>query len=140
MLVLPPDAFPHTSRALATRLAETWAAGRVSAQADPVDETWVIVISAEAPGPFATRLRAIAERPAMKGKLLAGWLLTGPVRDDLAAWILERTAVAGVGIAEGSVVSRRTAPERLRTIAQSLASRGAADRVESIPGPFLWHF
>ncbi len=140
MLVLPPDAFPHTAQALATRLAETWTTGRVSAQADPADESLVIVISAEAPGPFATRLRAIAERPAMQGKLLAGWSLTGPVRDDLAPWILEQTAVAGVGIAEGSVVSRRTAPEHLRTIAQSLASRGAADRVESIPGPFLWHF
>ena len=140
LLVLPPDAFPQNASAVATRLAETWMAGRVSAQADPSDETLVIVISAEAPGPFATRLRAIAERPAMKGKLLAGWSLAGPVRDDLAPWILERTAVAGLGIAEGSVVSRRAAPEHLRTIAQSLESRGAADRVESIPGPFLWHF
>ena len=140
LLVLPADAFPQTTHGLATRLAEAWTAGRVSAQADPSDESLVIVVSAEAPGPFATRLRAIAERPEMKGKLLAGWSLAGPVRDDLAPWILEQTAVAGVGIAEGSVVSRRTAAERLGTIARSLASRGAADRVESIPGPFLWHF
>ena len=76
----------------------------------------------------------------MKGKLLAGWSLAGPVRDDLAAWILESTAVAGVGIAEDSVVSRRAAPQRLKAILQALESSGADDRVESIPGPFLWHF
>jgi hypothetical protein len=140
LLVLPADGFPQRVSTVPTDLAEAWTSGRVSAQADPVDETLVIVISAEAPGLFATRLRAIAEQPAMKGKLLAGWSLAGPVRDDLAAWILESTEVAGVGIAEGSVVSRRAAPKRLRTISRALKSRGADDRVESIPGPFLWYF
>ena len=140
LLVLPADGFPLEASGMAARLAEAWTNGRVSAQADPADETLVIVVSAEAPGPFATRLRAIAEQPAMKGKLLAGWSLAGPVRDDLAPWILERSAVAGVGIAAGSVVSRRAAAERLQAIATSLRVRGADDRVESIPGPFLWHF
>lgn len=140
LLVLPPDAFPQTATAMHTGLAQAWTAGRVSAQADPVDETLVLVVSAEAPGSFATRLLAIAEQPEMKGKLLAGWCLAGPMRDDLAPWILERTAVAGLGLAEGSVVSRRDANEHLRTIVQALKSHGATDRVESIPGPFLWHF
>jgi len=140
LLVLPPDGFPQGVSVVAARLARAWTSGRVSAQADPSDETYVIVVSAEAPGLFAARLRAIAGQPAMKGKLLAGWSLAGPVRDDLAPWILESTAVAGVGIAEGSVVSRRGAAERLRAIARALETRGAASRVESIPGPFLWHF
>ena len=141
LLVLPENGFPEPAQGLEQRLAENWMAGRVSAKADPSKtETLVLVVSAEAPGRFATRLASIARLPAMQGKLLAGWSLAGPVRDDLASWLLEQTQIAGVGIAEGSVVSRRTAPDRLRAIARELSARGKQDRVESIPGPFLWHF
>jgi hypothetical protein len=140
LLVLPEGGFPLESSGLAKLLAEAWTSGRVSAQADPTDETLVVVVSAEAPGLFASRLRAISKLPAMRGKLLAGWSLAGPVRDDLAPWILEEAALAGVGIAEGSVVSRRSAAQRLQQIVRALTARGESDRVESIPGPFLWHF
>jgi hypothetical protein len=141
LLVLPEDGFPEPTRELATRLAAAWTSGRVSSTADPSSaETLVVVVSAEAPGPFATRLRSIAGLAAMRGKLLAGWSLAGPVRDDLAAWLLESTGVAGFGVAEGSVISRRSAPKQLRVLGRELSARGDRDRVESIPGPFLWHF
>ncbi|NIM00527.1 MAG: hypothetical protein GTN89_06565 [Acidobacteria bacterium] len=140
LLVLPPDGFPHGTEDLAKRLADVWTAGRVSEKADPGSQALILLISAETPELFAARLRAIAAAPSMQGKLLAGWSLAGPVRADLAPWILQETSVAGVGIAEGSVVSRRAAVEQLARIARELASRGSTDRVESFAGPFLWHF
>ncbi len=139
MLVLPLDGFSSQSE-LRERLAASLG-GRVSERAEPTAaENLVVVVSAELPGRFANRLRAIAASPAMRGKLLAGWSLGGPVRDDIAAWILEDSQVAGVGLAGGSVVGRRSAPDRLAAVAAELALRGKTDRVESIPGPFLWVF
>lgn len=139
LLVLPLDGFSSQSE-LRERLAASWG-GRVSERAEPTAaENLVVVVSAEPPGRFANRLRAIAASPVMRGKLLAGWSLGGPVRDDIAAWILEDSQVAGVGLAGGSVVGRRSAPDRLAAVAAELASRGKTDRVESIPGPFLWVF
>ena len=126
---------------LGRRLAASWGKGRVSDSANPTpEENLVVVVSAEPPGRFADRLRAIAALPAMRGKLLAGWSLGGPLRDDLPAWILEESQVAGVGIAGDSFVGLRTAPARLASVAAALAARGKTDRVESIPGPFLWVF
>jgi hypothetical protein len=140
LLVLPGDGFPFQAE-LAASLAANWAGGRVAQRAEPAPgETLVVVVSAEPPGLFARRLREIAASPAMQGKLLAGWSLAGPLRDDLAAWILDETGVAAVATASGSVVGRRTAPARLALYATELAARGKRDRVESIPGPFLWQF
>jgi hypothetical protein len=125
---------------LREQLAASWD-GRVSDRVESgAGENLVIVVSAELPGSFARRLRAIAAAPELSGKLLAGWSLAGPVRDDLPAWILEESAVAAVGIASGSVVGRRTAPERLAAVAAELKARGKSDRIESVPGPFLWIF
>jgi len=140
LLVLPEDAFPFQDD-LAGELAASWSGGRVADAAVPgAGESLVVVVSAEPPGLFARRLREIASHPSMRGKLLAGWSLAGPIRDDLAAWILDETSVAGVATASWSVVGRRTAPGRLDAFAAELARRGARDRVESIPGPFLWQF
>jgi hypothetical protein len=140
LLVLPADGFPFQED-LAANLAASWRGGRVAERAEPAaGETLVVVVSAEPPGLFSRRLREIAARPEMKGKLLAGWSLAGPLRDDLAAWILDETGVAGVATASWSVVGRRTAPEHLAAFTSELSARGKKDRVESIPGPFLWQF
>ena len=97
----------------------------------------VVLVSAEPPALFAARLRRLAREPALDGKLLAAWSLGGPVRPDLAASLIAEGKLAGIGIAEASLVAARRAAERLGELARALAGR---PRVEAAPGPFLWHF
>jgi hypothetical protein len=140
LLVLPEGAFAAGSEPLRQALTEAWQ-GRVSATADPsADENLVIIIGDESPGRFARRLREIAALPKMENKLLAGWSLAGPLRDDLAAWIVQESGVAGFGVASGSVLERRDATENLAAIAADLKRAKQARRVEAIPTPFLWFF
>ena len=47
--------------------------------------------------------------------------------------------LAAMGLAEGSLVEARDTADRLAVLAQAL-SEGAAERVEQLPGPFLWYF
>ena len=77
---------------------------------------------------------------AARGRLLAAWCLSGPVRQDLAGSLLEDGNLAGFGVAQDSVVDRREAAETVRTLDRALAGDTAELRVEKLPGPFLWHF
>ena len=76
----------------------------------------------------------------MRGKLLAAWSLAGPLRRDLARSLIDRGQVAGVGLAEDSVVGRRVAVQQVVKLDRALVEAGATLRVEQLPGPFLWHF
>ena len=84
--------------------------------------------------------RQLLALPSMSGKLMTGWSLAGPLRDDLPAWLLGESSLAGVGIAAGTVVERRNAPATLEAFGKALIDAADESRVESIRGPFLWFF
>jgi len=141
ILLLPPEGFVGRDAAWRSELAAAWDPGRVVGELpDDAPGPLVVLVSAEPPGVCAERIRALAGEPGMRGRLLAAWCLAGPVRQDLAAGLLEEGNLAGVGIARDSVVDRRRAVETLREIDRALAGASAELRVEKLPGPFLWHF
>ena len=74
----------------------------------------------------------------MRGRLLAAWSLAGALREDLAASLIGEGMLAGVGIAEDSLVARRETVKTIAELRAALARPGR--RVEQLPGPFLWHF
>jgi hypothetical protein len=76
----------------------------------------------------------------MRGRLLAAWSLAGPVREDLPRSLIEDGRLAGIGVAEPSLVARRHAEATLRTLRAALSTATEELRVEQLPGPFLWHF
>ncbi len=141
VLLLPEDAFPPPYADVRARLAAAWPPDRIATRLAEAGKpgTMVLLVSAEAPGAFAARLRALAGDPASRGRLLGAWSLTGPVRGDLPASLLAAGGPAAIGLAEGSVVGLREAPVTLSRYASALA--GAADRrIEQIDGPLLWFF
>jgi hypothetical protein len=140
-LLIDDADFPGPSREWSGRLRELWAAGSPVA-ALPADSRadLVVWISADAPGVFAAGLRKLAADPAMDGKLLAGWCLSGEVRQDLAASLLAEGRLAGLGLAGTSVVGRREAARQISELSSGLADGGTAHRAEELPGPFLWYF
>jgi hypothetical protein len=140
-LLLPPEGFTGPTAGWRVRLAEAW--GSPPAAVLPQDgeaKDLVVLVSAEGPSAFASRLRAIARDPRMRGRLLAAWCLSGPVREDLPAALLT-DGLAGVGVAEDSLVARREAEGVLAALGAALREAAAGGRrVERLPGPFLWHF
>jgi hypothetical protein len=141
LLVLPEGAFPGSTAALRARLAATWPKSRVvTAVPAKFEASLVVMVSGEAPGVFAERLAELAERPALAGKLLAAWCLSGDVRQDVPARLLARTDLAGLGLGQSSVVDLRGAVRDLEAMSRSLAEKRGARRVETLDGPFLWFF
>ena len=124
-----------------TSLVEVWNPARV-VDALPEDPraTLVVLISAEPPAMFARRLRELAGDQRMDGRLLAAWCLTGHVREDLARSLLDEGRLAGLGLAEDSLIDRRRAAETLAALRSALEAHSEDRRVEQLPGPFLWHF
>ncbi len=139
LLLLPENGFPRSAARLREDLAAAWTAGGVvSALPARVEPDLVVLVSQEPPEVFARRLRRLSREPAMRGKLLAAWCLSGPVRPDLPASILAEGGLAGLGLAEPSVVLVRAAPQRLGRLATAL--REDERRVERLPGPFVWFY
>jgi hypothetical protein len=141
-LLLPSDAFPGRLEGLRERIRGVWASGKVVERLpEKVDSKVVVLVSGEAPGLFTARLRKLADHPAMRGKLLAAWCLTSPVRQDLPASLLSTGGLAGIGLAEPSIVGRRRAAEHLAALDRALSASGqATPRVEELSSRFLWYF
>jgi hypothetical protein len=140
-LLLPEDGFPGPSARLREQLRQVWPPDRVTRELPAsVDAELIVLVSAEAPGAFASRLRELSRSPRMEGKLLAAWALAGPVRQDLPASLLAEGRLAGLGLAEFSVISRREAAERLAALGRSTSLAAGTERVERLGGPFLWFF
>ncbi len=141
LLLLPEDGFEGTLLIWRSALATGWRGGRVSGSlaGSPLPDL-VVLVSADSPARFAARLRELARDDRMRGRLLAAWPLAGPVREDLARSLIGEGRLAGVGIAEVSVVARRRVAETLGALAATLDAPGTRRRVEQLPGPFLWHF
>ncbi len=142
LLLLPQDAFPGRLSTLREQLGRSWnQAAVVGRLPEKIDEEMVVLVSGESPGQFASRLRALAEEPAMEGKLLAAWGLTSPVREDLPASLLSAGKLAGIGIAEASVVGSRTAAEHLGALRRALALQvERRSRAEELSPFLLWYF
>jgi hypothetical protein len=101
------------------------------------DAPTIVIVTGEVPDVLADLLAQIAARPAMKNKLLAVWSLAGPLRADVPAWVLAGSEVAGLGVAESSVVDQR---DVVGAIAAFQAGLDGGKRIEQLPGPFLWYF
>jgi hypothetical protein len=142
LLLLPDGAFGTSGDAWRTALAAEWDSARVaSSLPDAVSPALVVLVSTEPPASFGLRLRRLARDPRMRGRLLAAWSLGGPVRADLARSWIDEGQLAGIGLAEHSLVARRGAARALGELRRALASGGAEPpRIERIGGPFLWHF
>jgi hypothetical protein len=142
LLLLPKDGFPGQLAELREQPAASWAPDKVvESLPEKLDDGMVVLVSAEAPGLFASRLRKLAEEPAMEGKLLAAWGLTSPVREDLPASLLSSGKLAGIGLGEPSVVGSRGAAEHLAALREALATEAEATaRAEALSPFFLWYF
>jgi hypothetical protein len=139
LLLLPRDGFVGPMAGWRDALAEVWDASTVAdALPDEPGAALVVLVSAESPAVFSRRLRELARDDRMRGRLLAAWCLSGPLREDLARSLLDEGLLAGLGVGEHSLVARRAAAGTLATVKRTLA---AGDRrVEGLGGPFLWHF
>jgi len=141
-LVLPASGLLQSAGSLREELEKAWQAGPVVGDLSEAPQgDLVVLISADPPGLFAARLRELARSPALEGKLLAAWSLSGPVRQDLPASLLAEGKLAGLGLAEAGVVERRQVVDSLGALSRALAAAGESDpRVERLPGPFTWFF
>ena len=142
VLLLPPDGFVGRSSELREALAAAWSVGPVvDALPDRLDAALVVTVSDEPPGLCASRLRDLAEQPAMEGKLLAAWCLAGGMRPDVPAGLVDGGRLAGLGVASSTLVDRRHTVEELAAFARALASPlNEGGRIELVEGPFLWFF
>ena len=142
LLLLPPSGFDGARAELREAIAGIWNAERVVASLpQETDSKLVVLIGAEPPGRFGRRLRELSRDARMEGRLLAVWCLSGPIRPDLAGSLLAEGKLAGIGIAESTVVLERRARDEISALQTALGqARSAPQRVERLPGPFLWHF
>jgi len=143
VLWLPDDAFSAADPGMVDALRSSWGAAPVSRSSEPdfESENLVLLVSGEAPADLASRLRRLATDQRMAGRLLAVWPLQAPVRESLPRLLLAEGQLAGIGLADGGLVSRRTLSQALREIAQALGERMPEQRrVERLPAPFLWYF
>jgi len=140
LLMLPHDAFPVRSVPGRDELARAWTPLRQAAELGESPPPLVVLVSAESPGVFAARLRRLARDPALRGKLLAGWCLSGEVREDLPASLLAEGNLAAIGLASATVTDLRRASAGLGELARALSGATEPTRVERLPGPFVWLF
>ena len=136
VLLLPDEAFPETHRELPVRLRQAWGGSHVVTGVEEVPEAdLVVLVGAEAPGRFSDRLRALAAEPAMQGKLLAAWSLSGALRADLPSDLLAEGTLAGLAIGNSALGETREAVEHLVALRDALERDAAAPRrVERLPG------
>ena len=141
LLLLPEDGFPGPMAASRAALASAWGQGPIAeALPERLTEELVVLIEADTPPRCGERLAGLALDPRMRGRLLAAWCLAGPVREDLPRRLLEPGILAGVGLAEDSLLARREAEATLAALALHLAEPGAHPRPERLGGPFLWYY
>jgi hypothetical protein len=139
LLLLPSGAFAGSAGELRAGLAAAWKPGRVVEELPAsIEGALVVLVSDEPPATFGERLHVLSGDARLDGKLLAAWCLSGPVRADLPGALLAAGRLAGVGLAEASVVLQRRTVEEVAELRRGLAAEN--DRAERLPGPFLWYF
>jgi hypothetical protein len=142
VLLLPSDAFSAKQSVVRQSLVSLWRAGPVTEALPPrVDADLVVLVSDEPPGLCASRVARLAAEPAMRGKLLAAWCLSGAPRPDIAPALLGPSGVAGLGVAAAEPIDLRVVPGTLESWSRVLGQAAErAPRVEQLPGPFVWYF
>jgi hypothetical protein len=141
LLFLPEDGFPGRLAEVRRELQESWESGDVvGALPSRIDSDLVVLITGEAPGQLGARLRELAGSPAMEGKLLALWSLSGPVRQDLPASLLADGRLAGFGLAESTVISGREVIASVGDLDSAIAAAPPGSRIERLSTQLLWYF
>jgi hypothetical protein len=135
-IVAPEDAFPGARLAWRARVLQALPAGPGAAAES--SSKLVIVVSAEAPGILGARLARLARDPAMKGKALAVAALSSRLRPDLATGLLAAGNLAAVGVFETGPVGVDRSMARLAAFVAALGAAPAGERLEAVPGPFVW--
>ncbi len=126
------NAWPAQSKALRDGLS-----GLPAAEAATV----VLVVSAESPGVFGRRLRALAQDPQMSGKILVAASLGGPLRQDLPASLLDEGRIRAFGLLEGGPVGFSKTVGEIASFARLVAAESSkGKRIEELPGPFTWFY
>ena len=129
----PADAFPGRASTLK---------GSLDALAsDPGASRLVMLVSAEPAGLLGRRLRALANDPAMRGKILAVVALGASLRPDLPGSLLEDGQLGALGVFESGPIGWPRAVEAAARWAGAAGSKSAGGtRPEDIPGPFTWFY
>jgi hypothetical protein len=141
LLLLPGSTTAGPAGRRVERVRDAWSGGPVATALDGAPEAELVVyVSDEPPGQCAARLGELAGRVEMKGKLLAGWCLAGTPREDLPARWLAQGVLAGVGLAESTVVELRHVERSMEALSRGSSSGAGGARAERLPGPFLWYF
>jgi hypothetical protein len=129
----PADAFP----AQAVRLRS----GLEALPGTAASAKLVVVVSAEAPGVFGRRLRALSLSPEFAGKTVAAVSLGGALRADLPASLIADGQFAAFGVVDaGPLGLARTVADVAgwARLAGSDAAKGR--RPEDVAGPFTWFY
>jgi hypothetical protein len=140
VLVLPNGGFTGRLPQTRQRLADVWGAGPVIPELPDKPTSLVVLVSGEPPARLGARLRRISRDSRMKGKLLAVYSLSGPLRLDLPSAMLSEGNLAGVGVAEASTVGSARVVGRITDLAAALAAAGDSGRVEHASGAFVWFY
>jgi hypothetical protein len=140
LLLLPEEGFPGPLADLSDQLRTAWGAAAVSTLPSRIEADLVLLVSGEAPGRLAARLRKLAGSEEMQGKLLAVYGLSGAVRQDLPASLLADGRLAGIGLAESGIIAFREAAAVLAELRGALGSSTAESRVEDLTPLLLWYF
>lgn len=142
VLLLPEGGFPPPFDGLEKPLESSWSGGPVvSSLPSSKLSDLVVLVSGEAPALLAARLREMARSPSMKGKLLAVYSLSGPVREDLPASLLAEGNLAGLGLAVAPPVGLPGVVEQVGALDGALAAgRRRKARIEKASGLFLWFY
>jgi hypothetical protein len=140
VLLAPPSAFPGLAKAHAEEIRSAYTAGPVLDRLPAASKGGlVVVVSAEPDGLLASRLRALARNPAMKGRPILVWGLGAGFREDLAASLLAEGQLAAIGLVTSPPVEWRQVATELATLSQAFAN-GAPDRLDDLPVAALWFY
>ena len=127
LLLLPEDSFPRGSEELEDELRRAWGSGTVATDLpDRLESSWCCWSAPRRRGSLQRACGRLAAEPALEGKLLAAWNVTGAMREDLPAGLLEEGRLAGFGLAVSSFVESRAVAERLDRTARGTGSGGCS--------------
>lgn len=135
-VVVEPASFPGTRRDLAALARRVFGARAVDEASGP--QGTLVVVSAQAPGALASRLRDMAEAGRFSGRAVAIVSLGGSLRPDVVRQLLDDGRAAAVGLYETEPIAVEHALQSVAAWVEARDRAPAAGRPESIPGPFLW--
>jgi len=132
-VLAPDDAFPAQ--------AASFRAGLKGLPEAAGSANLIVVVSAEAPGVFGRRLRALASNPEFSGKAVAAVSLGGALRPDLPASLLAEGKLAALGVLDaGPLGLAGTVADVAGWIRQAAGDAAKGRRPEDVLGGFTWYY